>query len=126
MTDARYHLSRGDVPTRIVEVSGADRGGEPGAAPGPRAVGSAPDHAVPGLDAEALGELAIPTRDPGPTGRGPMAGAAARTVVTFGTTEVAIEHHGDRVALVLPGMVRLVGTVAEAQALAALLTRTAP
>jgi hypothetical protein len=47
-----------------------------------------------------------------------------RLPTTFGGVELVIEHHGDRVALVLPGMVRLLGTAEEAAELAVLLSRS--
>lgn len=58
-------------------------------------------------DLEELGELAEPVVE--------------RLPMSFGAVELVVEHHGDRVALVLPGMMRLVGSAHEARALAALL-----
>jgi len=42
----------------------------------------------------------------------------------FGGTEIVVEDHGDHLAIVLPGALRLVGTRDEAVALAAALLHT--
>jgi hypothetical protein len=44
--------------------------------------------------------------------------------VRFGAEAVVIEHQGDRVTLVLPGAIRVTGTIEEARRLAAALLRT--
>lgn len=42
----------------------------------------------------------------------------------FGDTEIVVEDHGDHIAIVFPGALRLVGTRDEAVALAAALLHT--
>lgn len=49
--------------------------------------------------------------------------AVERLPAAFGAVDIVVEYHGDRVALVLPGSVRMLGSAAEAEHLAALLTR---
>jgi len=81
----------------------------PRVAAGAVAAGSVSDLVPPPVDDHELGELAVP--------------ADGRVLASFGGCELVIERSGDRVALVLPGLVRLLGTAAEAAALAALLSR---
>lgn len=71
--------------------------------------------------------LADGTAQPGERLRRPLA-PPREAVVTlprrFGGTDVVVEDHGDHIAIVLPGALRLVGTRDEAVALAAALLHT--
>ena len=100
--DSRYHVRRGSRE-RIVDVVAGSR-----PPPARFAEGSDPQlQPPPGGD--ELGDLAAP-RDAVP--------------VRFGAEAVVIEHHGDRVTLILPGAIRVVGSVDDARRLAAALLRT--
>lgn len=103
----RYHLRRGRMP-KLVDQVAAER---------PRAYGTVDQ--IPRIAAGSVADLKPPPLDLGdiepPT--------VARTATTFGAVELVIEHHGDRVELVLPGLTRIQGTAAEAARLAALLTK---
>lgn len=100
--DSRYHVRRGSRE-RIVDVVAGSR-------PPPRRFPEGSDSALrPPSEAGELGDLA-PPRDVVP--------------VRFGGEAVVIEHHGDQVTLVLPGAIRVVGTVEDARRLAAALLRT--
>jgi len=100
--DSRYHVRRGGRE-RIVDVVG-------GSQPPPRRFAEGSDPALaPPRATDELGDLA-PPRDVVP--------------VRFGAEAVVIEHQGDRVTLVLPGAIRVVGTVEDARRLAAALLRT--
>ena len=116
----RYHLRRGrvtgavdQVRTEAVDQVRTEAVDQPQAQGTPDTVpriatGSVSDMTPLGLDDDdELGELAIPVVE--------------RAAMAFGAVDLVIEHHGDRVALVLPGMVRLIGSAHEARALAALL-----
>ncbi len=115
----RYHLRRGrvtgavdQVHTEAVDPVRTEAVDQPRAQGTldtiPRiATGSVSDMKPLGLDDDELGELAVPVVE--------------RAAMAFGAVDLVIEHHGDRVALVLPGMVRLIGSAHEARALAALL-----
>ena len=61
-----------------------------------------------------------------PTEADPGALAPRRDAVPVrsGAEAVVIEHQGDRVTLVLPGAIRVTGTIEEARRLAAALLRT--
>lgn len=96
--DSRYHMRRGQRE-RIVDVVVGTRN------PPPRiAEGSTPELRPPA----ELGELAVPDITP----------------LRFGEHAVVIEHAGDRVTLVLPGAIRVTGTVEDARRLAAALARS--
>lgn len=100
--DSRYHVRRGGRE-RIVDVVGGSR-----PPPARFAEGSDPALSPPG-GTDELGDLA-PPRDVVP--------------VRFGAEAVVIEHQGDRVTLVLPGAIRVTGSIEEARRLAAALLRT--
>ncbi len=88
-----------------------------------RAVGTDPPPVRPRLPAPQLAPRpAPPTRAPAP----PIAATRAPTpteppaarMVSFGTTTLLLVPAGDRIALVIPGVVRVTGTREEALALA--------
>ena len=99
--DSRYHVRRG-ARERIVDVVGGSR-------PPPARLAEGSDSAISPPTGDELGDLA-PPRDAVP--------------VRFGAEAVVIEHQGDRVTLVLPGAIRVTGTIEEALRLAAALLRT--
>jgi hypothetical protein len=108
--DTRYRIvSRRRPPTRDASVDGERRR-------------SRRSTAVP-----AVPVLADGTAQPVERVRRPLT-PPRETVVTlprrFGGTDVVVEDHGDHIAIVLPGALRLVGTRDEAVALAAALLHT--
>lgn len=106
----RYHMRRGQRE-RIVDVVNVDRA--PTVVERRLAQGSQPALTPPPLaDDDALAALAAPAT-PSFTPR----------TLRFGGTTVVIEFDGRGVSLVLPGALRLTGSVAEAQNLAAELSR---
>lgn len=103
----RYHLKRGRMPRLVDQV-----------APAPRAYGTLDQ--VPRIAAGSVCDLKPPSLDD----LGELAEPVVERVPTaFGAVDLVVEYHGDRVALVLPGSVRMLGSAAEAEHLAALLTR---
>jgi hypothetical protein len=103
----RYHLRRGRMPRLVDQVPAHTRAyGTIDSIPR-IATGSVCDLQPPSLD--ELGELQQPVVERLPT--------------AFGAVDIVVEYHGDRVALVLPGSVRMLGTADEAAKLAALLVR---
>lgn len=79
------------------------------------AQGSSPDWRRPmGIDLDDLADA--PTQDDG------NVPVIERTPTTFGPNQIVVEYHGDRVAIVLPGVVRLIGSVDDGRKLAELLT----
>lgn len=110
----RYHIRRGRMPRLVDQVPvpafGKTRGTEdllPRFAAGTIADGSTPALVMPSDD--ELNDLTQPVVE--------------RLPARFGGNDVVVEYHGDRVALVLPGMVRILGSAAEASRLADLLAR---
>lgn len=78
------------------------------------AQGSAPDLVPLGIDLDDLADVPA---------NGAEVPVIERTPATFGPNQLIVEYHADRVAIVLPGVVRLIGSVEDGRRLAELLAR---